>query len=147
VWHKNIAGRFFGLVTKQACDRRTDGRTDEQNYDSQDRASIAASRGKVGVVFHQGWSESQWQYYYAMLIILLISCCCCCSFGQGSSCIVDPLGLRASGNLLVSYVLTGKLPVTYHQYITGNLPVFYHIVYFLVISKYIGGDTSAKPYN
>jgi len=33
---------FFGLVTKQACDRRTDG----QNYDSQDRASIAASRGK-----------------------------------------------------------------------------------------------------
>jgi len=27
---KNIAGRFFGLVTKLACDRRTDG----QNYDS-----------------------------------------------------------------------------------------------------------------
>jgi len=40
--YKNIAGRFFGLVTNQACDRRTDG----QNYDSQDRASIAASRGK-----------------------------------------------------------------------------------------------------
>ena len=39
--YKNIAGRFFGLVTKHACDRRTDG----QNYDSQDRASIA-SRGK-----------------------------------------------------------------------------------------------------
>jgi len=37
---KNIAGRFFGLglVTKHACDRRTDGRTDGQNYDSQDRA-------------------------------------------------------------------------------------------------------------
>jgi len=31
---------FFGLVTKHACDRRTDG----QNYE--DRASIAASRGK-----------------------------------------------------------------------------------------------------
>jgi len=44
VWYKNIAGRFFGLVTKHACDRRTDG----QNYDSQDRASIAASRGKNG---------------------------------------------------------------------------------------------------
>jgi len=43
VWYKNIAGRFFGLVTKHACDRRTDG----QNYDSQDRASIAASRGKT----------------------------------------------------------------------------------------------------
>jgi len=25
---KNIAGRFFGLVTKHACDRRTDRRTD-----------------------------------------------------------------------------------------------------------------------
>jgi len=40
MWYKNIAGRFFGLVTKHACDG--------QNYDSQDRASIAAcaSRGK-----------------------------------------------------------------------------------------------------
>jgi len=49
VWYKNIAGagRFFGLVTKHACDRETDRRwTDGQNYDSQDRASIAASRGK-----------------------------------------------------------------------------------------------------
>jgi len=50
MWCKNIAGRFFGLVTKHACDRRTDrwtdGRTVRQNYDSQDRASIAASRGK-----------------------------------------------------------------------------------------------------
>jgi len=46
---KNITGRFFVLVTKHACDRRTDGRTvtDEQNYDSQDRARIAASRGKI----------------------------------------------------------------------------------------------------
>ena len=24
MWYKNIAGRFFGLVTKHACDRRTD---------------------------------------------------------------------------------------------------------------------------
>ena len=40
MWYKNIAGRFFGLVTKHA---RV---TDRQNYDSQDRASIAASRGK-----------------------------------------------------------------------------------------------------
>jgi len=39
---KNIAGRFFGLVTKHACDRQT---ADGQNYESQDRASIAASRG------------------------------------------------------------------------------------------------------
>jgi len=42
MWYKNIAGKFFGLVTKHACDRRRDG----QNYDSQDRASIAALRGK-----------------------------------------------------------------------------------------------------
>ena len=42
MWYKNIAGRFFGLVTKHACDRRTD----RQNYDSQDRASIAVSCGK-----------------------------------------------------------------------------------------------------
>ena len=50
MWYENIAGRFFGLVTKHACDRRTDGqtdrRTDRPNYDCQDRASIAASRGK-----------------------------------------------------------------------------------------------------
>ena len=47
MWYKNIAGRFIGLVTKHACDRRTNG----QNYDSQDRASIAASLGKnVGKV-------------------------------------------------------------------------------------------------
>ena len=47
MWYKNIAGRFFGLVTKtRVTDGQTDGRTDRQNYDSQDRASIAASRGK-----------------------------------------------------------------------------------------------------
>jgi len=46
MWYKNIAGRFFGLVTKHACDGQTDGQTDGQNYDSQHRASIAASRGK-----------------------------------------------------------------------------------------------------
>jgi len=25
MWYKNIAGRFFGLVTKHARDRQTDG--------------------------------------------------------------------------------------------------------------------------
>jgi len=44
MWYKNIAGRFFGLVTKHAYDRRTDGST--VLYDSQDRDSIAVSRGK-----------------------------------------------------------------------------------------------------
>ena len=30
MWYKNIAGWFFGLVTKHACDRQTqtDGQTD-----------------------------------------------------------------------------------------------------------------------
>jgi len=42
MWYKNIAGRFFGLVTKHAYDRRTDRRTELR---LQDRASIAASRG------------------------------------------------------------------------------------------------------
>jgi len=72
---KNTAGRFFGLVTKHACARRTDGQTDRQNYDFQDRASIAASRGKkrfalcyrtvvlscpvcdVGAVWPNGWTD------------------------------------------------------------------------------------------
>ena len=50
MWYKNIVGRLFGLVTKHACDRRTDG----QNYDSQDCASIAASRGNKTKVMITG---------------------------------------------------------------------------------------------
>ena len=46
MWHKNVAGRFFGLVTKHACVRQTDVQTDGQNYDSQDRASIASRSNK-----------------------------------------------------------------------------------------------------
>ena len=47
MWYKNIAGMFFGLVqSTRVTDGQTDGRTDGQNYDSQDRASIAASRGE-----------------------------------------------------------------------------------------------------
>jgi len=37
MWYKNIAGRFFGLVTKHACGRRTDGQTDRQTDDQTDR--------------------------------------------------------------------------------------------------------------
>ena len=33
----------------RVCDEQTDRRTDRQNYDSQDRVSIAASRGKNDV--------------------------------------------------------------------------------------------------
>jgi len=28
IWYKNIASRFFGLVTKHTCDRRTDRSTE-----------------------------------------------------------------------------------------------------------------------
>jgi len=28
MWYKNIAHKFFGLVTKHACDRQTDRQTD-----------------------------------------------------------------------------------------------------------------------
>jgi len=41
MWYRNIARRFVGLVRKHACDGRTDGQTDGQHYDSQDRVSIA----------------------------------------------------------------------------------------------------------
>jgi len=60
MWYKNIGGRFFGFVTKHARDRQTDG----QNYDSHDRASIAASRGKnatsVTSPFPDRSSEDVW---------------------------------------------------------------------------------------
>ena len=47
MWYKSIAGRFFGLVTNtRVTEGLTDGQTDGQNYDSKDRASIAASCGK-----------------------------------------------------------------------------------------------------
>jgi len=54
MWYKNFAGRFFGLVTKHACDRRTDG----QNYDSEVRGSIAASRGKNWAAFGEVTAKS-----------------------------------------------------------------------------------------
>jgi len=60
MWYKNIAGGFFGLVTKHAYDRQMDGRmdgqtdrqTDGQNYDSQNHASIAASHSKNDHIVH-----------------------------------------------------------------------------------------------
>jgi len=48
MWYKNIASMFFGLVTKHACDRQTDGQTDGQTELRLSRPlySIAATRGK-----------------------------------------------------------------------------------------------------
>jgi len=45
MWYQNIGSMFYSFITNT---RVTDRRTDRQNYDSQDRASIAASRGKKG---------------------------------------------------------------------------------------------------
>ena len=55
MWYQNIGGMFYSFVTKHSCDGRTDRQTDRQtesrkdrqNYDRQDRASVAASRGKM----------------------------------------------------------------------------------------------------
>jgi len=44
---------LFGFVTKHACD----GQTNRQNYDSQDRSSIAASRGKNHAKFRSDNSK------------------------------------------------------------------------------------------
>jgi len=52
MWYKNIASRFFRLVTRHACDRRTDRQMDRQNYDSKDCASIAASRDQFKTYKH-----------------------------------------------------------------------------------------------
>ena len=43
----------------RVTDRQTDGRTDRQNYDSQDRASIAAPRGKKEVAIANGTARSR----------------------------------------------------------------------------------------
>jgi len=37
MWYKNIAGGFFGLVTKHAYDRQMDGRMDGQTDRQTDR--------------------------------------------------------------------------------------------------------------
>ena len=49
VWYQNIRSALFGFVIIHACDRQTgaDGRTDRQNFDSQDRASVAARAVKL----------------------------------------------------------------------------------------------------
>ena len=46
MWYQNICSAPFRFVTIHACDRQTDGRTDGQNYDSQDHPRIC-SRGKI----------------------------------------------------------------------------------------------------
>jgi len=48
IWYKNVAGRFFGLVTKHACDRQTDRRTDGQtDRITTPKTALAQLRGAV----------------------------------------------------------------------------------------------------
>jgi len=42
-WYQNVGSMFFRFFTKHTCDGQMDGQTELR---SQDRASIAASRGK-----------------------------------------------------------------------------------------------------
>jgi len=49
--YQNIGSIFFHFVTEHACKGYTDGQTDGQNYDPQDRANIAASRGKTDCIY------------------------------------------------------------------------------------------------
>jgi len=49
MWYKKYCPYVLWIshnAYDRQTDRRVDRRTDGQNYDSQDRASIAASRGK-----------------------------------------------------------------------------------------------------
>jgi len=77
MWYKNIAGRFFGLVTKHACDGRTDGQTDGQNYDSQDRASIARAvkTGSSYSVFHFSRKRNVVRYTVHLVTAVKFSSC------------------------------------------------------------------------
>ena len=53
MWYQNICSASFSFVTMHACERQTDGQTDGQNYDSQDRPRIC-SRGKNGGLDQHG---------------------------------------------------------------------------------------------
>ena len=65
VWCQNIRSTLFGCFTKQwhACDRQMDRETDGQkNYNFQDRASIAASRGEpiaLNLLKSQTWPNQK----------------------------------------------------------------------------------------
>ena len=62
MWYKKISpvGSLDYSQSTRVTDGQTDRRTDEQNYDPQDRASIAASRGKnrLAQKMRYRWSES-----------------------------------------------------------------------------------------
>jgi len=56
--------------TDGGTDGRTEGQTEGQNYDSQDRASIAASRGKKSYVFVPHVMTSNTLHVYCVLYVI-----------------------------------------------------------------------------
>ena len=72
VWYQNICSALFGFVTKHVCNRQTDGGRDGQNYDSQDRASIAASRGKNAASSDEMRGASQFLCSWTFRVIIII---------------------------------------------------------------------------
>jgi len=54
VWYKNIAGRFFALVTKHACDRRTDRITTHKIALAQLRRAVKGVRSYSSAVAEMG---------------------------------------------------------------------------------------------
>ena len=70
--YQNIGSMFYSFVIKNARDEQTDRQTDWQaegeNYDPQDRASIAALRGKN----QQGLRQAQWLLARSEKVALLV---------------------------------------------------------------------------
>jgi len=75
MWYKNVAGRFFGLVTKHACDRRTDGQMDKRKELRlpRPRYSIAASRGKNLELFRHSTAHIFTIYVHVLYLKTLLT--------------------------------------------------------------------------
>jgi len=60
MWYKNIAGTFFGLVRKHACDRRTDGRTDRRTELRLPRKGNPSTQMWFFVQLCSSWQDFNW---------------------------------------------------------------------------------------
>jgi len=89
MWYQNIGSMFCHFVTMYACDGRTD-RQDRQNYDPQDRSSIAASHGKnctTVVTSQKPWPGYMYSFdrtfnafHSGWIVMLHLYNFCCCAF-------------------------------------------------------------------
>jgi len=62
MWYKNIASRFFGLVTKHACDRQTDRQTDRITTPKTVLALLHRAV-KTSTLQHRCFRSSQWHQF------------------------------------------------------------------------------------